>query len=94
MSSKAKKLGKTICKDQSLKATKEKVTYTLNDTCIDFLAEIDCLDLIDGDKLDVKVWEKYYKKRMKTIGDYIKENLDELLEKMNNKAFKDASKTD
>ena len=72
-----------------LKATKEKVTYTLNDTCIDFLAEIDCLDLIDGDKLDVKVWEKYYKKRMKTIGDYIKENLDELLEKMNNKAFKD-----
>ena len=72
-----------------LKATKEKVTYTLNDTCIDFLAEIDCLDLIDGDKLDVKVWEKYYKKRMKAIGDYIKENLDELLEKMNNKAFKD-----
>ena len=73
---------KAVCKDGNV--------YKVDERAINFLTEIGCDDLIGSCcLLDSKAWDKVYQKYMDTFRAWITENKDVILNKLNNKIFKD-----
>ena len=60
----------------------------VDNRAFNFLTEIDCEDLVDGNmKLNEKGWQKYYSKAMDIYRDYIINHKEELLAVINEEAF-------
>lgn len=73
---------KAVCKDGNV--------YKVDERAINFLTEIGCDDLIGSCcLLDSKAWDKVYQKYMDIFRAWITENKDVILNKLNNKIFKD-----
>lgn len=67
-----------------LKKNKSGTWYQLNEAAINFISDNFDLDLTDlGDKISQKVWDATYKKAMEPMRDYLKENKEEMLAKLN-----------
>ena len=67
----------------------DSTTYLLDDRSLNFLAEINKLDIVEDNKLGVKVWDKYYQEWMDIFREWIAENKNEILTLLNNKIFID-----
>lgn len=76
-----------------LKLAKDETYYFINDIAFKFYEQHFNLDLLEPSggefkwKIKQKEWEKIYKKKMDVARQYIKENLNELLEKVNKNLF-------
>lgn len=65
------------------------IEYKIDDRGRDFLEEIEAGYLVDGDLLNIKLWDKAYKKYMDVLRDWLANNKQSLLEKVNELAFKE-----
>ena len=73
---------KAVCKNGNV--------YKVDERAINFLTEIGCDDLIGSCcLLDSKAWDKVYQKYMDIFRTWIAENKDTVLNKLNNKIFKE-----
>jgi len=71
-----------------LKNQKSGDYYDLNESAINFISNNFDADLIDnGTQIKQKAWDNVYKKKMETMRDYIKDNKEELLKKLNEKLY-------
>lgn len=76
-----------------LKTHKTETYYIPGDQGIDFLVKHGCADdLIDGEKIPCKVWDKKYAKAMTPLKDYLKEHSDELVKELNATYFAETKK--
>jgi hypothetical protein len=71
---------KAVCKSTADK-------YKLDERAMNFLIELGYEDLINGEYLGVKAWDKVYQKYMDIFRDYITANKTALLQKMNDIIF-------
>ena len=73
-----------------LKTNKEGIYYLLNEKALNFIVSKCDADLIDAeDKILQKVWDTYYKKAMEPMRVYLKDNQEEVLEKLNREAVQE-----
>lgn len=63
--------------------------YKLDDRSRDFLEEIDAGYLTNNEMLNIKAWDKAYKKYMDTLRKWLSDNKDSLLQTVNELAFKE-----
>ena len=61
--------------------------YALDERAIDFLSEINQLNIIEGDYLSIKKWDKVYQSYMDVFRDWIAANKESLLEELNMAIF-------
>ena len=65
--------------------------YHLDVRAINFLTEIDCEELLDGELeswyINIKTWDKVYQSYMDIFRDWIKENKDDILDELNSRIF-------
>lgn len=65
--------------------------YHLDVRAINFLTEIDCEGLLDGELeswyINIKTWDKVYQSYMDIFRDWIKENKDSILDELNSRIF-------
>lgn len=65
--------------------------YHLDVRAINFLTEIDCEGLLDGELeswyINIKAWDKVYQSYMDIFRDWIKENKDSILDELNSRIF-------
>ena len=75
---------KAICKN-------DKITYKLDERAMNFLSEINCDNLIfqknDEFHMDIKDWDNVYQKWMNLFRNWITENKDEALDRLNQAIF-------
>ena len=75
---------KKVCIDPS------KTYYNIDNRAMNFLLEMDYESIIvNGNKVMVKDWEKIYQKWMDVFRKWISENKEQILEKLNDKIFKE-----
>lgn len=73
-----------------LKTNKEGIYYLLNEKALNFIVSRCDADLIDAeDRILQKTWDSYYKKAMEPMRVYLKENQEEVLEKLNKEAVQE-----
>ena len=73
-----------------LKSCKNDIYYELNEAAINFITKHFNVDLIDnGNMILQKTWDNLYKKSMEPMRIYLKDNKDEMLNKLNNSLFKE-----
>lgn len=67
---------------------KDKETYNMNERTIDFLAELDKVNLVqENNTLNVKTWDKVYQKWMDVFRVWISENKQQILDNLNTLIF-------
>ena len=75
-----------------LKTCKSGIYYTLNEAAINFISEHFDTDFIeDGTAILQKVWDNLYKKAMEPMRQYLKDNKDEMLKKLNDALFNEVA---
>lgn len=73
-----------------LKSCKNDIYYELNEAAINFIIKHFSVDLIDnGNMILQKIWDNLYKKSMEPMRIYLKDNKEEMLNKLNNSLFKE-----
>ena len=66
------------------KNVKDNIIIFPNEKSLEYYCEhFDVDSLLDGNSIGVKTWEKIYKKGIAPLSDYIKDNMDVLLERLN-----------
>ena len=80
--------GKLFLFNKYLKTCKKGIYYELNDVAINFISNNFDTDLIeDGTFIHQKTWDNLYKKAMEPMRQYLKDNKDEMLAKLNQSLF-------
>ena len=75
-----------------LKTCKEGINYTLNQSAIDFIGEHFDIDIVEnGSYISQKTWDNIYKKAMEPMRQYLKDNKDVMLEKLNKSLFNEVA---
>lgn len=71
-----------------LKTNKNDIYYKVNQAAIDFISNnFDTDIIIDGIKIEQRVWDNIYKKAMEPMREYLKEHKDEMLKKLNQSLY-------
>lgn len=71
-----------------LKTNKEGIYYVLNEAAINYIDQNFNLDLLSAqDRIEQSVWDKIYKKAMDPMRAYLKENMENVLNQLNNTLF-------
>lgn len=82
--------GKLFLFNKFLKKHKSDTYYKLNESAIEFISRnFDPDIIVDGVKVSQKTWDNTYKKAMDLMRDYLKDNLEELLEDYNGKLIQE-----
>lgn len=82
--------GKLFLFNKFLKKHKSDTYYKLNESAIEFISRnFDPDIIVDGIKVSQKNWDNTYKKAMDPMRDYLKDNLEELLEDYNGKLIQE-----
>jgi len=75
-----------------LKTCKDGINYCLNEQAINFINEHFDIDLVEnGSYISQKIWDNIYKKAMEPMRQYLKDNKDVMLEKLNNSLFNEVA---
>lgn len=75
-----------------LKTCKSGIYYMLNDAAINFIDKYyDINQTENGDRIIQKLWDKYYTKVMEPMRQYLKENQDVMLSKLNQSLYDDVA---
>lgn len=61
--------------------------YELSDKAVDYVSRYFDGDIIDGNQLNKKAWDKVYNKKMDDLRDYLKNNKEEIIDKINEDEF-------